>query len=60
MRCNQCKVSVMLKPLRRVNPTGEDGIWWCDDCLEEHEPELFNNLKEDETQVEKDLKSIIY
>ena len=55
MNCKKCGVSVFKKPLERVNPKGELGIWWCHDCLKEHEPELYNNIMEDQTQLEKDL-----
>lgn len=44
----------------RVNPIGVDGIWWCEDCVKKHEPELYKNQKEDETPVEKVLKEICY
>lgn len=49
----------MKAPLQRVNEKGVDGIWWCEPCIEKHEPELARNIKEDETQVEKDLKDIL-
>ncbi|NET30687.1 MAG: hypothetical protein F6K19_01620 [Cyanothece sp. SIO1E1] len=45
--------------LQRVNPIGEIGEWWCEPCLKKHEPELYNNIMEDETEVEKDLKKIL-
>ncbi|MFD2922014.1 hypothetical protein ACFS6H_20000 [Terrimonas rubra] len=60
MKCYKCNVSVFTAPLSRVNPTGEDGIFWCDECIKKHEPELYKNLKEDEPDVLKDLKNICY
>ncbi len=58
MKCDRCKVSNG-QPLQRVNEIGVDGIWWCEYCLKTNEPELFNNIMEDETQVEKDLKDVL-
>lgn len=55
MECAKCKVSVFEKNLKRVNEKGEKGIWWCEDCLRIHEPELYKNIKEDETPAEKDI-----
>ncbi len=60
MKCAKCGVSVMNIPLERVNPKGENGIWWCHNCIKKHEPELFKNMKEDETEVEKKLKDWAY
>lgn len=59
-KCNNCGVSVFKKPLSRVNPKGEKGIFWCDDCIKKNEPELYKNIKEDESDIEKDLKKIFY
>ena len=59
MKCQKCNCSVMDRPLQRVNEKGVDGIWWCEPCLETHEPELYKNTMEDESQVEKDLKDIL-
>lgn len=58
--CQKCNVSVFKKPLSRINPVGEDGIWWCDDCIKTHEPELFKNEEEDRSQIEKDLRDMFY
>ena len=60
MKCKKCNISVFKRPLQRVNPIGEDGIWWCEPCLEEHEPELYNNTMEDKNDVEKDLIDMFY
>ena len=60
MNCKKCGVSVFKKPLERVNPIGELGIWWCHDCLKKHEPELYRNMIEDQTPVEIDLKKWAY
>lgn len=60
MECSKCNISVFKKPLKRVNVYGEIGIWWCEDCIKKYEPELYKNIMEDETQVEKDLKKICY
>jgi protein-arginine kinase activator protein McsA len=59
MKCQKCGISVMKAPLQRVNEKGVGGIWWCEPCIEAHEPELARNIKEDETKVEKDLKDIL-
>ncbi len=50
----------MDKPFIRMNPKGEYGIWWCEKCAEEYEPELYKNEKEDESDVEKLLKEWSY
>ena len=60
MNCKLCGVSVHEVPLQRVNEKGVEGIWWCEPCLKNNEPELYNNIMEEETQVEKDLKEICY
>lgn len=44
----------------RVNPKGQLGIFWCEPCVKKHEPELYTNEKEEETDAEKDLKKIFY
>ena len=58
--CDNCGVSVFVKPLHRVNPKGEIGIAWCEDCLKDKEPELARNIEEDETPLEKTLKGWFY
>ncbi len=60
MRCAKCNCSVFDKPLKRVNQKGIDGIFWCEDCIKKHEPELYRNEMEDESKIEKDLKKIFY
>ena len=60
MNCAKCGASVMTKPLQRVNEKGVDGIWWCEDCLKLHEPELYNNTMEDQSPVEKLLIASLY
>ena len=60
MQCANCGVSVMKKPLTRVNPKGEIGIFWCWDCLKKNEPELYKNEKEDKPKVVNDLENILY
>jgi ribosomal protein L37AE/L43A len=60
MECAKCGASVMNKPLMRINPIGEAGIWWCEDCVRKNEPELYKNQIEDEPPVLKDLKKICY
>ncbi len=55
-----CGASVFERPLQRVNPKGEAGIWWCEPCIAKEEPELARNIAEDKTQVEKDLEEICY
>jgi len=56
MNCAKCGISVFIKSLYRVNPKGEKGTWWCKDCLQKVEPELYKNIMEDEPRVLKDLK----
>lgn len=34
MNCISCNVNVNEKPLFRVNPKGEKGIWKCEDCID--------------------------
>lgn len=60
MKCANCGLSVMKEPLKRVNEFGIKGIFWCEPCIEKYEPELAKNLKEDESNIEKDLKNIFY
>lgn len=60
MKCAICGISVTRKPLQRVNSKDENGIWWCWDCLKRHEPELYKNEKEDQSDVEKILINEIY
>ena len=59
-KCEKCGASVFGQPLQRVNPVGQIGIWWCEPCIARHEPELARNIREDETDVERDLKAICY
>lgn len=58
--CEKCNVSVFKYPLRRVSPIGEIGVFWCDKCIEQNEPELHKNIKEDLSNAEKCLEEIIY
>lgn len=60
MECAKCGISVFKRPLKRINPKGELGIWWCEVCLLKYEPELYKNEIADETPIEKTLKSICY
>jgi len=53
-------MSVMARPLHRVNEPGIIGENWCMPCIEKHEPELAANIKEDQTDAEKDLIKIMY
>jgi len=60
MRCPICKTSVEFRPMMRMNEIGEEGIWWCEDCVALHEPELYKNQKEDQSEIEKELINIFY
>lgn len=61
MTCPKCKENTVFdQPFMRMNAFGEIGIFWCEPCAKKHEPELYANEKEDETPVEKDLKSMFY
>jgi hypothetical protein len=60
MNCAKCGASVFDRMLDRVNPIGEDGIFWCMPCIKAHEPELAKNIKEDRGPVVQDLEKIFY
>lgn len=60
IRCLKCNCTPENRPFIRMNPKGEKGIFWCEKCAKENEPEFYKNEKEDESQVEKDLKDIFY
>lgn len=61
MNCAKCNVSVNDKILYRINPKGVDGIWWCDVCIREFEPTVYQEkVKDEQTQLLKDLKEILY
>ena len=61
MKCKKCnKNTVFDFPFMRMNEKGVSGIFWCEPCAKEHEPELYSNEKEDESQIEKDLKKMFY
>lgn len=60
VKCQKCNCSANDRPLLRTNPTGEPGIFWCDKCLQEHEPELYKNQVADMSPVEKDLIEMNY
>ena len=60
IKCPKCNCTPMNKPFIRMNPKGQEGIWWCEECCKKYEPELYKNEKEDESQVEKDLKEMFY
>jgi len=58
--CGKCGISVMIRPLQRVNSMGETGVFWCEFCIKCHEPELYKNIMEEESDVEKELKKMFY
>ena len=61
MNCIKCGCSVNEKPLYRTNPKGQsDAGWMCIDCIRADEPELADNIKEDVSDIEKDLHQIFY
>lgn len=60
MKCANCNKSVFSSPLIRVNPKGEDGIWWCHECVNKEEPELYKNTIDDMNDVEKFLIKEFY
>lgn len=47
MKCIKCNCSVMDRPLSRTGAFGENPEWMCMPCINKHEPELANNIKED-------------
>lgn len=51
MNCCKCNTSCFEVVLHRVNPTGEEGVFWCLKCIEENEPELFQNIIKDDKVV---------
>lgn len=53
MKCEKCGYSFRIRPLMRVNEKGKIGIWWCRKCVETHEPELWKNELEDQSEIEK-------
>lgn len=62
IKCPKCGCTPMERPFVRMDEPGPkaEGIFWCEKCCKEHEPEFYNNAKEDESQVEKDLKKMFY
>lgn len=58
MKCKNCEISAFDEMLHRVNPVGQNAIWWCMPCIEENEPELAKNIKEDGAKLERALKDI--
>lgn len=58
--CPKCGCTPMKRPFVRMNPIGEVGIFWCEKCCKQHEPEFYKNFKEEESQIEKDIKKICY
>lgn len=55
MICDKCKKESDF--LLRVNPLGENGIFWCENCTKINEPELYKNEMED--GLLQDLKDIL-
>ena len=49
MNCHNCNKSV--SHIIRTNPKGEIGVFWCEKCLKNKEPELFDNYKQEDKQV---------
>ena len=49
-------------PFIRMDKPGPKaiGIFWCEPCCREHEPEFYRNQKDDENCVERDLKEMFY
>jgi len=63
MTCPNCNINtVFTHPFMRMDKPGPKakGVFWCEPCVKKTEPELYKNQKEDETQVEKELKDICY
>lgn len=61
MKCIICGISVIDKMLHRTNPKGQsDAGWMCMPCIENTQPELAKNIKEDQTPFEKDIPAIFY
>lgn len=56
MNCISCNCTHNDRPLFRTKPVGQpDGGWMCMPCLDNLEPELAKNTREDMSQLEKDL-----
>jgi ssDNA-binding Zn-finger/Zn-ribbon topoisomerase 1 len=51
--CNNCKKQSDI--VLRANEKGIDAIWWCLECMESKEPELYKNEIEDYGQLLEDL-----
>ena len=60
MKCQNCGIDVSKQPLLRINEKGVDGIFWCHPCIKKNEPELYNNLIEEQSNVEQLLIDILY
>lgn len=52
----------MKRPFMRMDKPGPAavGVFWCEKCGKDAEPELYNNHIEEGGQVLKDLKEICY
>lgn len=60
-KCTYCNCSVFDRPLHRINEKGVNALWACMPCIEKEEPELANNIKEDNSDgVIEDLTEICY
>jgi hypothetical protein len=61
MRCIYCLKSIADVPLQRTQPKEQPNAGWaCMPCIEKQEPELANNIKEEQSDIEKDLEEICY
>ena len=59
MTCPCCKKTDTYLLLIRVNALGEKGIFWCESCLKQNEPELHKNWQEDEAKLMKCIQKLI-
>lgn len=61
MKCKNCEASMFDKPLHRTNPLGQsDAGWMCEDCIANNEPELYQNLKDDnDLKIANEIMEII-
>ena len=48
MKCIKCSCPCTERMLHRTNPLGEEPNWMCMPCIEKYEPELANNIKNDD------------
>lgn len=60
MKCCNCGVSIQGRILHRTKSKGQlDAGWMCEPCIQKTEPELYDNIQEENTGIINDLKDIL-